>query len=118
MHKIEIRGFKNGQWTEATAPEWFDQATAREGAWADAFKAQTFVEEFDWGDSIGIYRTKHGTYCVVFWDTCQALSVVFIDTASDYIQFRAQVIAPSVQLMMASKQLEEWEQARQLKRAS
>jgi hypothetical protein len=120
MHKIEIRGFKNGQWNDAGAPEWFNLATTSDEAWTDAFQRHhvTFVEEFDCGDSIQIYRAKDGVYCVVFRDTFQALAVVFIEAASDYIQFRAQVIAPNVQLAIASKQLDEWERARQLRRAS
>jgi hypothetical protein len=120
MHKIEIRGFKNGQWTEAKAPEWFDRATDTDDAWTDAFKKHdvTLVDEFDCGDSIEVYRAAGGTYCVIFRDTSQVLVVVFIEAASDYIQFRAQLIAPNVQLMMTSKQLDEWEQARRLRRAS
>jgi hypothetical protein len=120
MHKIEIRGFKNGQWTEAKAPDWFDWAIDTDEAWTDAFKDYnvTLVDEFDCGDSIQIYRAENGIYCVVFRDTFQALAVVFIEAVSDYIQFRAQVIAPNVQLMMASNQLEEWERARPLRRVS
>jgi predicted O-methyltransferase YrrM len=116
MHKIEILGFKNGKWVEATAPEWFDRATDTDEAWTEAFRHHNviLVDEFDCGDSIEIYRAANGTYCVVFGDTFQALAVVFIEASSDYIQFRAQVIAPNVQLMMASKQLDEQERARQL----
>jgi hypothetical protein len=97
MHKIEIRGFKNGQWTEAKAPEWFDRATDTDEAWTDAFKDYrvTLINEFDCGDSIQIYRAENGSYCVVFRDTFQALAVVFIETTLDYIQFCAQVIAPT-----------------------
>jgi hypothetical protein len=118
MHKTEIRCFKNGQWTEAMAPEWFGRATDTDEAWTDAFKKVTLVDEFDFGDSIKIYQAETGTYCVVFWDTFQALLVVFIEAASDYIQFRAQVIAPSVQLMLSTIQLDEWERTRRLSRAS
>jgi hypothetical protein len=89
-------------------------------AWTEAFQRRnvTLVEEFDCGDSIEIYRANDGVYCVVFRDTFQALAVVFIEAASDYIQFRAQVIAPNVQLAISSKQLDEWERTRQLRRAS
>jgi len=120
MHKIEIRGFKNGQWTEAKAPEWFDQATDTDEAWTEAFRGQnvTLVDEFDYGDSVQIYRAENRTYCIVFRDAFEALLVVFIEAASDYIQFRAQVIAPNAQLMIAGKQLEEWERTRRLRQAS
>jgi hypothetical protein len=113
MHRIDVRGFKDGKWTEAKPPDWFDQATRTDKAWTDAFKDfdVTFVDEFDCGDNIAIYRAENGTYCVVFRDAVQAIVVVFPETASDYIQFRAQVIAPNVQLMMASKKIGEWEQA-------
>jgi hypothetical protein len=124
MHKIEVRGFKNGQWTEAKAPEWFDRAIDTDESWTDAFKNHgvTLVDEFDCGDSIEIFGDENGTYCIVFRDAVQALVVVFIESASDYIEFRAQVIAPNVQLMMSGKQLDEWERAREqaqrLRRAS
>ena len=120
MNKIEICCFKNGQWTEATAPEWFGRAIDTDEAWTDVFKKHniTHVDEFDFGDSIDVYRAETGTYCVVFGDASQVLLVVFIDAASDYIQFRAQVIAPSVQLMLSTIQLDEWERTRRLSRAS
>jgi hypothetical protein len=120
MYGIEVRGFKNGKWTEAKAPEWFDRVADTDEAWTEAFRHHNLVpvDEFDCGDSIEISRAENGTYCVVFRDTFQAFAVVFIEAASDYIQFRAQVIAPNVQLMMASKQLDEWDRARQLRRAS
>jgi hypothetical protein len=120
MHKIDIRSFKDGQWNEAKAPEWFNLATDTDEAWTNAFQRRnvTFIEEFDSGDSVQIYRAEDGVYCVVFRDTCQALVVVFIERASDYVQFRAQIIAPYVQLEIASKQLDEWERARQFRRAS
>jgi len=118
MHKIEICCFKNGQWTEATAPEWFARATDTDEAWTDAFKKLTHVDEFDFGDSIDIYQGETGTYCVVFGDTFQVVPVVFIEAASDYIQFRAQVIAPSVHLMLSRIQLDEWERNRRLSRSS
>ena len=124
MHKIEVRGFKNGKWTEAKVPEWFDRATDTDKSWTDAFRDHgvTFVDEFDCGDSIEIFRAENGTYCIVFRDFSQALVAVFLESASDYIQFRAQVIAPNVQLMMSGKHFDDWkraqEQAQRLRRAS
>jgi hypothetical protein len=109
MVNFEIRGFANGQWTDAKTPEWFDRATQTEDDWTMAFAAYKVicVDELDYGDIIGIYRTDHGTYCVVFWDPAQVILVVFIEAASDYIEFRARFIAPNVPLMLAGKQMDQ-----------
>src|SRR5262245_28446612 len=64
MHKIEIRGFKNGKWSVAKAPEWFGRATDTDDAWTKAFARYNviLVDEFDCGDSVEIYRAENGTY--------------------------------------------------------
>jgi hypothetical protein len=109
MSNFEIKHFRNGQWVEDQPPRWFKLAFNTDEDWTDAFKPYniTLVDEFESGESIRIYRAEDGTYCVVFWDACQALVVVFIETPSDYLQFRAQIIAPLVQLMIAGEQLDE-----------
>jgi hypothetical protein len=118
MNNIEIKGFRNGQWTEGQPPKWFKWAINTDEDWTDAFKPYkvTLVDEFESCESIRIYRAEDGTYCVVFWDACQALVVVFIETPSEYLQFRAQIIAPLVQLMIASEQLDERHRARSVTR--
>jgi hypothetical protein len=120
MHEIDIRGFKNGRWSDTKPPAWFDQAKDTDQAWRAAFSGHgvMLVDEFDYGDRIEIYRAKDATYCVVFWDTNQVILVVFIKAASDYIRFRAEVIEPNVRLMLASEHLEERDRARRLGRAS
>lgn len=43
---------------------------------------------------------------VIFGDAEQALVAVRIDSTSDFIEFRAQFIAPNVQLMLLGEELD------------
>lgn len=117
MHEIEIRGFKNGRWSDTKPPTWFDQVKCTDRLWGAAFADHgvKLVDEFNFSDNIEIYRANDATYCVVFCDTDQVILVVFIKAASDYIRFRAEFIEPNVRLMLASIQLEERDRARRLK---
>ena len=105
MQGIEIRGFKRGEWTEVKPPEWFVEATASGEDWMIAFEnyGVRAIEDFDFEDSIEVYKALDGMYCVVFRDSIEVLAAVFISSAADYIQFRAQIIAPNVQLTMANE---------------
>jgi hypothetical protein len=107
MQGIEIRGFTKGGWTEVKPPEWFVQATASGEDWMTAFESYgvRIIEDFDFEDSIEVYKASDGTYCIIFWESTEALAAVFISSVFDYLQFRAQIIAPNVQLTMTSGQL-------------
>lgn len=107
MRKFETYRFKERKWTPIEDPDWFGPVRNDEEDWRTALGARGLsrTEEFQGGGSIDVFKGPNG-WCVIFFDYEQTIAVVFIESASDYLQFRAQHIAPNVQLMVAHDQLE------------
>jgi hypothetical protein len=112
--------FKNGKLTKAALPQWYGKAMAVDGDF-DKLLSQAGASGLDeyggGGDTLQIYRTPNDGYLVIFRDTNEIISLVFIDNVADYLMFKAQYIAPLAQLIMAADQHWVWEQDRKKKRA-
>jgi hypothetical protein len=108
--------FKNGKLAKTTAPQWYLNATKEDGSYdvllsrAGATRSDEYGEH---GDTMQIYRAPNDAgYLVIFRDTFEIISVVFIDNVADYMLFKAQYIAPLAQLIMAADEHFEWEEDR------
>jgi hypothetical protein len=113
--------FANGKLGKIIAPQWLKKATKEDGEFHSLLSGAGASGLDDYGenaDTIQIYRTpKDAGYLVIFWDTNEIISLVFIDTAADYMLFKAQYIAPLAQLIMASDQHWAWQEDRKKKRS-
>jgi hypothetical protein len=108
MRSFEIYRFKDGKWIESESSKWFSETTKGDQDWHDALRVHgaLHIEEYDTGgDRIDVFKTPL-MWWVIFRDAEQALLVVNITSASDFIEFRAQYIAPNVQLMLLGEELD------------
>ncbi|MGJ5207743.1 hypothetical protein [Bradyrhizobium sp. HKCCYLR20261] len=108
--------FADGKLLEVDLPQWFRKATEEDGEFDDLLSRAGASRLDDYGDktdTIKIYRTPQDTgYLVIFWDTFEIISLVFIGNVADYMTFRAQYIAPLAQLIMATDQHLAWQEER------
>lgn len=108
MRNFEIYRFKDRKWIQSESSKWFSEATKGDRDWREALRAHgaAQMEEYDTGgDRIDVFKTSL-MWWVIFGDAEQAIVAVYIDSASDFIEFRAQFIAPNVQLMLLGEELD------------
>ena len=118
LHRIYR--FVDGRMVRAEPPAWFSSATAESDDWLGSLgrAGATAVEDFDnGGESLHIFEGPEGDYFIGYWDATKCVIEVFIDNIADYLQFRANYIAPLAQLVMEVERHEEWRKGKKFRAA-
>jgi hypothetical protein len=110
--------FKNGKLVKAPLPPWYRKALADDDDFAALLTraGASNVDEYgEGGDSIQMFRGPNNGYLVIFHDSFEMISLVFIDNVADFMTFKARYIAPLAQLIMASDKHWAWQEDRKKK---
>src|SRR5580698_1784005 len=89
--------FTKGKLVKSPLPQWYRKALAEDDELAALLTragASNIDEYGDGGDSIQMFRGPYNSYLVIFHDSTEMISLVFIDNVADFMTFKAQYIAP------------------------
>jgi hypothetical protein len=102
--------FADGTLQQAHPPSWFEAHLSTIDTnpdWPGSLVERGLQswETIAGGETFEIYKTPEGGYFVDYTDAFESAAWIFIDKPSDYITFRATVLAPLVMLSMQTDAL-------------